>query len=77
MFNLLIILFSILIVALGIQSLRNNSKRNKMARFLEQQSFEVLLLDYQADREKDPKMRMAKSLEAKLKRDKIIEAQIR
>lgn len=75
MFNLLIILFFIALVIVVLQFFQN--KKNKMLGFLERQSFEVLLLDYQADKEKDPKLRMAKSLEAKIKRDKIVESQLR
>ncbi len=75
MFNLLIILFFIALVTVVLQFFQN--KKNKMLGFLERQSFEVLLLDYQADKEKDPKLRMAKSLEAKIKRDKIVESQLR
>lgn len=59
----------------AIRYLRN--KNDEMSRLLEQQAFQILLLDYQADKEKDPKIRVAKSLEAKIKRDRIIEAQIR
>lgn len=75
MFNLLIILFFIALVTVVLQFFQN--KKNKMLGFLERQSFEVLLLDYQADKENDPKLRMAKSLEAKIKRDKIVESQLR
>ncbi len=51
--------------------------RAKMNEAIATQSVQVLLLDYEADKENDPKVRIAKSLEAKIKRDRFIETQQR